>query len=195
MHNDRLTAAASIVVILAACDRAPEPSPTQKGPVPAASTAAIAPTGLPTVAPQELVWTAPTAWEKAPTPGPMRKATYRIKGAAGDERGAEVSVSQAGGTVNDNVKRWAGQMIGSDKTLKQHEKKVGPYAVTVVEMVGEYQSGMPGSPTITAIPDSTFVGAIIELDNGQSLFFKMVGSTKTVTAARADFDAMIDSVH
>jgi hypothetical protein len=185
----------SSLLVVAACDRAPEPNPpAPKGPAPVTSTAAV--TGsVPTPAPgPELTWTAPSSWQKAPTPGPMRKATYTIKGP--DDRGAEVSVSQAGGSVMDNVKRWAGQMIGSDKTLKQHEKKVGPYAVTIVEMVGEYQASMmPNAPTVGAIPDSMFVGAIVELGNGQSLFFKMVGSTATVKAARADFDAMVDSVH
>jgi hypothetical protein len=200
MHRARVFVALSLLRVggMLACNRAPEPNPSENKQAPAASSgptsaAPTAPMPTPTNGP-ELAWTAPTAWEKSPNPGPMRKATYKIKGP--DARGAEVSVSQAGGSVMDNVKRWAGQMVGSDKTLEQHEKKVGPYDVTIVEMAGEYQPGMmPNAPVVGAIPDSMFVGAIVDLRNGQSLFFKMVGSTAAVKAARPDFDAMVDSVH
>lgn len=194
MRRTPLVLVVSAILALAACDRAPEPTPTApKDPTPAASTANGASSANTNAPGSELTWTAPSSWEKAASPGPMRKATYRINGP--DQRGAEVSVSQAGGSVMDNVKRWAGQIAGSDKTLKQSEKKVGPYKVTVAEMTGAYQSGMPGAPAATATPDTTLVGAIVELGNGQSLFFKMVGSTTAVTAARPAFDAMVDSVH
>ena len=201
MHRVRSLVAAGLVVVAVGCDRTPEPTPTtQNAPAPPTSATNGAPGSTPTPTPTptgtapELVWTAPTTWEKAATPGPMRKATYKIK-VEGDERGAEVSVSQAGGSVMDNINRWAGQIVGSDKTLKQHEKKVGPYAVTIVSMTGEYTGGMPNAPAAATIPDTTLVGAIVELGNGQSLFFKMVGSTKAVTAARPEFDKMVDSVH
>ena len=193
MHRAALAIVTASIIGLVACDRAPEPTPAApKDPATPASTIATPAQTAPPVGP-ELTWTAPSSWKKAENPGPMRKATYRIEGP--DDRGAEVSVSQAGGSVMDNVKRWAGQISGSDKTLKQSEKKVGPYKVTVAEMTGAYQGGMPGAPAATATPDTTLVGAIVELGNGQSLFFKMVGSTAAVTAARADFDKLVDSVH
>ena len=51
-----------------------------------------------------MTWDAPARLAvKAENPSPMRKATYKIPKAAGDAEDAELSVSQAGGSVDMNV--------------------------------------------------------------------------------------------
>jgi hypothetical protein len=62
---------------------------------------------------EEIEWTVPSTWRPLPSPSPMRIATYGIAHSPGDAVDAEVSVTRAGGDVDSNVARWAGQFSGS----------------------------------------------------------------------------------
>ena len=55
------------------------------------------------------MYEAPAGWQKVDNPNPMRKATFKIPRAEGDPEDGEMSVSLAGGTVDQNVQRWSGQ--------------------------------------------------------------------------------------
>lgn len=169
--------------------RAPSPSPTGAG------AAAAAPKPGAPAGPTEIAWEAPAAWQKAENPSPMRKATYKIPRAQGDAEDAELSISQAGGSVDMNVKRWVSQFetTGPDAT-KRSERKVGDLKVTMLEVKGVFNgSGMPGGPPAAPKPNFALLGAIIETA-GSPWFFKLTGPEKTVEAAKADFDRFVDSI-
>jgi hypothetical protein len=143
--------------------------------------------------PSDLAYDAPATWQKAENPSPMRKATFKIPHAPGDTEDAELSVTQAGGTVDMNVTRWSGQFDHATATVKRSEKNVGTLKVTMVEIRGKYNgSGMPGAPAAGPKDNYALLGAIIETT--PPTFFKMTGPEKTVTGAKADFDKFIDSV-
>lgn len=183
-----------------ACTKTPEPDPAAspardtKAPeahaTPTQGAAAQAPKG-----PTEIGWDAPKGWEKAENPSPMRKATYKIPRAAGDTEDGELSVSQAGGTVDMNVNRWAGQFEAKGpEAVKREEKTVNGLKVSVVEIKGTFTgSGMPGGPAGAAKPSYALLGAIVET-SGQLWFFKLTGPEKTLAAARGDFDHLVDSI-
>lgn len=180
----------------AACDdKKPEPTPvtsapaTNTSPTAPATPAASAP--APSAAkPQDIAYEAPKSWTSAPNPNPMRKATFKIPKAAGDDDDAELTVSSASGGVDANVKRWAGQF--GNATPKVEARKVNGLDVSVVEIKGTYASGgMMGAPA-TPKEKQMLLGAIVDTGDGQT-FFKMVGPEKTVTAARKDFDAFVGS--
>lgn len=191
-------AAVSFALLLAGCSKTPEPTPEQSSPgptraaAPASSAAAraTAPSG-----PTEIAWDAPATWQKDETPRPMRRATYKIPRASGDAEDAELSISQAGGTVDMNVNRWVGQFetSGPDAT-KRSERKVGDLKVTMLEVKGTFTGGgMPGGPPAAAKPNYALLGAIIETA-GSPWFFKLTGPAKTVEAAKADFERFVDSI-
>ena len=144
----------------------------------------------PELAPLE--WKAPGRWQPATNASTMRLATYRIPHTSGEAEDAEVAVLQAGGSVEANVERWVGQFdtIGQ-KTAKRSTRKVGPLDVTMVEVHGTYSGGMSKD----ASPRSgwAMLGAIVNTPQ-MPTFFKLTGPSRTVIAARAEFDAMIDSV-
>src|SRR5690242_1627382 len=86
-----------VAALAAACSKTPEPSSTStetpKPAQPAAGAMAGAPhAAAPAAAPNagapsaagEVAWDVPAGWETAPNPNAMRKATYKIKRAAGD---------------------------------------------------------------------------------------------------------------
>jgi hypothetical protein len=177
----------------------PQPDPSAAAPNRAASppstVAAATPRPAAPAGPSEIAWEAPATWQKAENPSPMRKATYKIPRAQGDAEDAELSISQAGGSVDMNVTRWKGQFEMKDEgAVKRSERKVGDLKVTVVEMKGVFNgSGMPGGPPGAPKPNFALLGAIIET-SGSPWFFKMTGPEKTVEAAKADFDRFVDSI-
>jgi hypothetical protein len=197
-------AAAALAALAAlaatACSKTPEPAPTSASPAPTQAaqpgTGAAAPVKPTTPAgPTEIAWDAPAAWQKVENPNPMRKATYKIPRATGDAEDAEMSVSQAGGSVEMNIKRWSSQFETKDpNATKRSERKNGDLKVTVVEVKGTFTgSGMPGGPPGEPKPSYGLLGAIVETA-GTSWFFKLTGPEKTVDAAKTDFDRMVDTI-
>jgi hypothetical protein len=186
--------------VVASCSKTPEPTGSSAAATPPATAKAQAPSGAaPVVAapkgPSEIAWNAPASWQKVDNPNPMRKATYRISRASGDAEDAELSVSQAGGTVALNIQRWAGQFEQkSPDAVKRTERTVAGLKVTLVEVQGTLTgSGMPGAPPAPPKPSYALLGAIVETE-GTFTFFKLTGPEKTLTLARADFDKLIDSI-
>jgi len=187
---------AVVALLAAACSKAPEPDSGQPRPEPKSSDApkpASPPKPAAPSGPTDVAWDAPAAWQKADNPSPMRKATYKIPRAAGDAEDGELSVSQAGGTVDANVQRWAGQFKDQNPALKRTERKVGELKVTIVEIHGTFAgSGMPGAPAGSPKEHYALLGAIVETVT--PTFFKLTGPEKTVNSAKADFDKFIDSL-
>jgi hypothetical protein len=190
--------------VYAACSKStPEPEKTSEAPVPVPMPSTVAPKHEPSVAantsataaaagPEDIGWEAPKAWQSVPNANTMRKATYKIPKVDGDAEDAELTVSAAGGGVDANIKRWAGQ-FGNAETKTEHRKPNG-LDVTVVEIKGTFASGggmMMGGPT-TPKEKFMLLGAVVEGGDRQH-FFKMTGPEKTVTAAKKDFDALVAS--
>lgn len=155
---------------------------------------APAATGAPTQ--RALAWTVPPNWQEAPSTSSMRIATYKAPIAKGDSEAPELSVIQAGGDLDANIERWAGQFGDEGKTsLKREKKTVADYPVTVVSLQGTFSGGMGmgmgGEPR--ELPQWALLGAIVETAEG-AYFFKMTGPAKSVAAARSDFDAFVASM-
>jgi hypothetical protein len=197
-----------VAALAAACSKTPEPSatsapapeqpasastPAPERPAPGADLGAPGAAALHSGA--ELIWDAPSSWESVRNPSPIRKATYKIKRADGDAEDAELSVSQAGGTVDANIDRWIGQFpTKAEGYPKRNQHTVNDLKVTVVEIRGTFTgSGMPGMPASKPKESSALLGAVAEAPEGGLWFFKMTGPEKTVVAARSDFDKLVNS--
>ncbi|MGZ3416457.1 MAG: hypothetical protein ACXVEF_04120 [Polyangiales bacterium] len=147
-----------------------------------------------TAAAGALAWDAPASFTKADNPSPMRKATYKAPKTGADADQPELAVTVAGGSVDANVDRWAGQFDGeAKKTMVKEQRKVGSLDITVVQLKGSFNGGgMPGAP---AGPKAgwALLAAIVPVGD-QSWFFKMTGPEASVNAAKKDFDALIGSL-
>jgi hypothetical protein len=141
----------------------------------------------------DLTWTAPASFTLVPSPSAMRLATYKLARAEGDPEDPELTISQAMGTVEMNVKRWEGQFTGgsagSQKAAEQNELTVGDLKVTQVLITGAYQ-GMGGA----AKSDFAMLAAIVEWPGHDPHFFKLTGPRKSVEQARPAFDELIQSL-
>jgi hypothetical protein len=140
--------------------------------------------------PPALTWKAPAEWSSAPNPNAMRLATYKIPAGGADKESTELVVARAGGDVETNVARWAGQFDGSPAPKETH-KAVHDLKVTLVQIEGTYQGGM--GPSAGAHAGWAMLGAIVE-GKGQPYFFKVIGPAATVHAAQKPFEAMIDGL-
>jgi hypothetical protein len=148
---------------------------------------------------QGLQWTAPPGWTKETPSSAMRRAQYRISGAAGD---AECVVFYfgpgQGGDTKSNIARWtdqfrraAGKPIGD--AARTRTIKVGGVSVAVVEVAGTYVGGMGGTPTSGDRPDYMLLGAIADGPDAK-WFFRATGPRATLESQRAAFDTMIRSI-
>jgi hypothetical protein len=144
-------------------------------------------------APAALDYKAPARWVVAPNTSSMRLATYKIPKAPGDTEDAELSVAQAGGSVEANASRWIGQFdAAAQKTAKRTTRKVGALDVTIVEIQGTFSAGGMGKEP-SNLAGWAMLGAIVSTP-GMPHFFKLTGPAKTVMAARAEFDTLLGTV-
>lgn len=190
-----------VTLALTGCDQkqpepTPVPGPQAAEPQPAAQNGA-APAAQPAASPGEssaIGWTKPEAWKELTEKKPMRITTYEIPAAEGDGEGAEMSVSQAMGSVEANVKRWQGQFKDSPEA-KTEKKTIAGLEVTIVEIEGAMMVG--GGPMMGGGGEPKegykMLAAMVQTQPSAH-FFKMWGPKKTVDAARGDFDALLDSI-
>jgi hypothetical protein len=142
--------------------------------------------------PAQISWKVPARWQTVPNPSTMRIATYRVPHAPGDSEDPEVAVSQAGGTVEANAKRWMGQFgPEGEKNAKKSTRTVKGLAVTLVEVEGKYTGGMGKDGREEE--NWAMLGAIVETQ-GMPHFVKMTGPVKSVKAARAELDELLASI-
>ncbi len=178
-------------------DESESPLPPDHPPI---GTGLIAPGGEGDIAPSDLApaitWTAPTGWPSAPNPSALRIATYKIPRTAGDKEDAELAVSRAGGDIEANVERWGEQFqaagqAGEAAQPARRGKTVHGFAITIVEVEGTYQGGMGSAGALR--PGWALLGAIVVAPE-QPYFFKLTGPAATVRAARAGFEALVESI-
>ena len=144
-------------------------------------------------------WSMPSRWQTGPEK-PMRAATYLIPAAPGDSEGGECAVfMNIGGGVDANIKRWIGQFQQSDGSsstskAKQNKETVNGFQVTTVDLTGVFNGGMAMMGQAPAQKTNyRLLGAIVETPQGE-VFFKLTGPEKTISAAQADFTALIKSI-
>jgi len=146
-----------------------------------------------------LVWDVPASWLAEPPANPMRRAQYRIRGAAGD---AELVVfyfgPNQGGPPLDNAQRWAMQFAqpdGSDPlaALKTRTTDIRGIPALFVETTGTYNPGtMSGGPT--GAKENWALLGVVAQGADANWFFKLTGPKPTVEAERGAFERMIGSL-
>jgi hypothetical protein len=144
-----------------------------------------------------VVWDDPKEWERSPRQNAMRRATYKVPAAKGDESGAEVAVFYfgpgQGGTVESNVERWAQQFGLSLDEVKLNNRKVNDLDHHTIEIAeGKYTPDMTGKSN-QGFEKWAMVATIVDAPSGK-YFFKLTGPAATVKLARGPFLEMLQSV-
>jgi hypothetical protein len=148
-----------------------------------------------------LSWAVPSGWTAGPEKS-MRMATYIIDPAGDDSDSAECAVfyfgAASGGTVQDNLARWAGQFEQPDGSNSMEKAEIDSITanglkITTIDLSGDYLV----SGAMMQVTGKKFgyrlLGAIVEGPEG-SVFFKLTGPEKTVKSTKSGFDALLQSV-
>ncbi|MBM4107565.1 MAG: hypothetical protein FJ255_01925 [Phycisphaerae bacterium] len=187
MRTIPMTVALALFIGFTGCEKSPSPpapskpaAPTPPAPSPAASAdGAVDVLGV--------TFRIPEGWTQVAPANSMRLAELVVPDAAGQPE-CSVVFSTAGGTVDSNLERWAGQVqpeAGGAKTEVQRSEVAG-LRVSVGEWTGAF-AGMGEAP---ARSGWTLRGAIVETPQGL-LFVKMTGPREPMAAATESFNAMI----
>ena len=146
-----------------------------------------------------LVWDAPKSWVAQPPANPMRRAQYKVPGAAGD---GELVVfyfgPNQGGPPLDNAQRWAMQFAQPDgadplSALKTRNGDIHGIPALFVETTGTYNPGTRSGAPAAAKENWALLGVVAE-GGDANWFFKFTGPKATIDAERAAFEAMIGSI-
>lgn len=140
-----------------------------------------------------LEWDDPASWKRVEPSSRMRRASYEIPAAAGDDQPAELNVFILGGDIEPNIQRWVNEFSNFDvKDVVRVDRSVNDVQQAVVELPkGDFSGGM-GS--LEGGKGYGLLGAIAVAPSGAKYFFKMTGPGKTVTAARKAFYELLDSI-
>ena len=138
-----------------------------------------------------LEFDAPKDWTSKTPSSSMRIAEYDVPPAEGDPPGTTLVVfSPMGGSVQDNIDRWIGQVQQPDGSSSKDKARierlqVNGLNVTLLDLTGNYDGGnMSGSSG--GIPNARVRNGVIETVKG-NYFIRMVGPQKTVTKWDKEF--------
>ncbi len=150
--------------------------------------------------------TMPEGWQRKQPKVNIIEHEFEVPAAEGDQRPGRVTVMGAGGSIEDNLKRWYGQFRQPDgadtaDAAKVEQKTVAGQAVTLVDVSGTYLD-KPGGPfaggktierdgyrMLAAIVETTQKG-----EKTGNYFIKLIGPRQTIADNQKAFDAMIDSL-
>ena len=185
----RLPLGVVALLVCAGCNRDDDAKITvyriPKEPPPAAVAPAAA--AVPSTA---VHWTTPTTWEEQPASG-FRKGSFLVRGPEG--KTADVSVisfPEAAGGLLANVNRWRDQLKLApitDAAQAGAPISVAGRPMFFVTMVSEQPLAPDGSK-------SRILGGVFPLE-GETWFFKMIGSDALVESQRETFKEFLASVH
>ena len=154
------------------------------------------------VAEGKISFTAPAGWTKKTPKNRIIEAEFEIPAAKGEEIPGRLTVMGAGGSVEDNIKRWYGQFAqpdGGDTEAKAKVEKleVAGQKVHLVDVGGIYKD-TPGGPFAGGKPvmraNYRMLAAIVETKGAGNYFLKFYGPQQTVEDNAKAFRALVESV-
>ncbi len=174
----------------------PSEAPTASPSEPAASATdpAPAPPAGPTIA--GLVWTVPEGWQRRDPSSPMRQAEFTVPSTAAAEVVVFCFGPGQGGTVDDNIERWARMVLDDQgKPVIPEIDTLGAHGLIITTSYarGEYQSGMPGA-TPTPLANHALLAAAVEGGPAGAVYIRMTGPADVVAEHREAFMGMVSSL-
>ncbi len=143
----------------------------------------------------KLVLTAPEKWSRVKPKYNMIEHEFAVPAVEPDTQPGRLMVMGAGGSIDDNIKRWVGQFEPAAGEPKIEKKSIAGQLVHLVDISGNFKDSPGPNSGIAATerPDYRMLAAIIESKAG-NYFVKLYGPKKTMAAAEADFHKMIDGL-
>lgn len=141
--------------------------------------------------------TVPAAWTVRVPSSEMRVAQFSAASPAGT---ADVAVfffgAAGGGSVEDNIQRWASQFTGDDgKPARPRVEKgrASGMPATRVALDGRFRRGVGSGAEAVQVPNQSLRVAILETPRG-NLIFQLWGNSTAVAEQEGRFAALVQSL-
>ncbi|HVZ93782.1 MAG TPA: hypothetical protein VG797_04665 [Phycisphaerales bacterium] len=148
--------------------------------------------GEPTVA-GGVVFAQPKDWVKETPRSAMRAAQFKIPDADTNKPSGTVAFfAKIGGSVDDNVNRWVGQVTEQAEPPKREEFMVGTLKVNTVSVTGTFTDGMAANPAPQK--QTTLLGAVVSGGPEGPVFIKATGPKDLMAKQVEGWTAMLKGV-
>jgi hypothetical protein len=137
--------------------------------------------------------TVPGTWRRVDPPTVrILDAEYTVPASAGDEFDGRVTMMAAGGDLDSNIDRWAGEFKMAEGARPVIEKVwVGGVESTIVDITGTWK-GSSFAP-VPPRDDYRMLAAMIPLSDRSAFFIKFTGPRSTVADHAAAWKACVMS--
>jgi hypothetical protein len=148
-----------------------------------------------TVGDDKVAFTAAAKWKKVMPKSRIIEAEFEVPAAKGDEAPGRLTAMGAGGDVQANIDRWAGQFMPAAKP-QVDKLTVDGAEVHVVSLAGTYKD-TPGGPFAggkTVMRENyRMLGAICVTKSG-NYFLKLYGPKATIDENEKAFRSLVESM-
>ncbi len=145
-----------------------------------------------------IVLTKPVSWKTVKPRSSIIQ--YEFQAPLDAKETSRITIMSASGGIEENIKRWIGQFEGATEAdADVVQKEIGKTTAHLVELEGTFKDSMGGGPFAPKGPPKKFenyamLGAILELEDGSTVFVKMTGPKEVVADEKKAFMAMIDGL-
>jgi hypothetical protein len=143
----------------------------------------------------------PAAWQEQKPGSSMRALQFGIPGAKAGEEGEFVLFyfgPTGGGTADDNIARWAGQVAQPDGSKSLDKATISKstkdsFKITTIHVEGTYAPTPMGpmAPKVEPKEGQALYGIVIEGGPKGNLFLRLTGPAATITANKAAAEQIV----
>ncbi len=184
---------ATLVALLIGCGSEPAGETTTSEPT-LSDTTVPTPEGIQTINAAGLNFSLPAGWDREQPSSSMRAAQAAINGSGG---AGQLTVfffgPGGGGSVEDNLSRWVGQMQDAAAVPTRDQFGTGDFLVTTIRQAGTLKASTMGTFPNSDQPNYVLLGAVVEGPGGP-WFFKAVGPQATMDEQAEAFRKMLEDV-
>lgn len=152
-----------------------------------------------TVAEGKLAFTPPAEWKPTKPASRIVEVEYKVEPIEGEETAGRMTVMGAGGSIDDNIKRWYGQFEqpngkATSDVAKIEKTSVGGLEIHLADISGTYDD-KPG-PFVPGVKrqNHRMLAAIIVTKDLGNYYIKFHGPQGTVAKNKDAFLKMVESV-
>ena len=138
----------------------------------------------------------PEEWEREVVTSSMRAAQYKVPASKGEGmEGTFVVFRGIGGSPEDNIERWIGQITEKATPPERATVDIGNgLTLHTIKMVGTYSVGTMMGGSGNPEPDTMFLGAVITGGPGPTpVFLRLTGPRTTVEPRVGEWNAVLAS--
>jgi hypothetical protein len=153
-----------------------------------------------TIGEGKLTFTIPPGWTRKAPASRIVEAELAIPPAAGDTTPGRLTAMGAGGSIEENIRRWVGQFVapeGGAVQPKLDKLTVAGCEVQIVDLSGTYKDS-PGGPFAggqTILRENyRMLGAIIQTKDAGNYFLKLYGPKATIDQHAQAFHDLVKSL-